>query len=237
MKLKSWTTKNRVEVIRVLEGRCNSYLVRQGDRALLVDTGRKNAWKHLSRNLDRMGLEAGGLCALILTHTHFDHAENAAAVKERYQARVVVHRSEGEFLRAGDSPLPRGTVFPTRAMMALAAKRVQPLFRYRPVNHDILVEEEYDLNPWGFNAGIIHTPGHTAGSISVIVDDEIAIAGDTLVGMLPGSVFSPFADDAGLMVESWQKLLQTGCRVFLPAHGRPVSRELLQSQYEKRTRG
>lgn len=52
-------------------------------------------------------------------------------------------------------------------------------------------------------------------------------------GVFPGSIFPPFADNEGLMVESWKKLLDTGCKIFLPAHGSERSRELVQKQYDK----
>jgi glyoxylase-like metal-dependent hydrolase (beta-lactamase superfamily II) len=80
----------------------------------------------------------------------------------------------------------------------------------------------------GFNAYILHTPGHSSGSVSIIVDDEIALVGDTMFGIFPWSVFPPFADDVKQMTESWGKLLETNCRLFLPGHGTANKRSLVQ---------
>lgn len=77
----------------------------------------------------------------------------------------------------------------------------------------------------------IPTPGHTCGSVSLIVDGEIAVVGDAMVGRR--SIFPPFADDVPELVRSWQKLLDTGCGLFLPAHGRAKGRETLESSYHK----
>jgi len=67
----------------------------------------------------------------------------------------------------------------------------------------------------------------------VIIDDEIAIVGDAMFGVFRGSVLPPFALDLGLMTESWKRLLDTGCSIFLPAHGTKRGREVLQRQYDK----
>jgi hydroxyacylglutathione hydrolase len=86
----------------------------------------------------------------------------------------------------------------------------------------------------GFNATILHTPGHTPGSMSLIVDGEIALVGDCMFGVFKGSAFPPFALDTRQMIESWGKLLDTGCRLFLPSHGTSDSRELVERDYNKR---
>jgi glyoxylase-like metal-dependent hydrolase (beta-lactamase superfamily II) len=45
--------------------------------------------------------------------------------------------------------------------------------------------------------------------ISIIIDDEIAIVGDAMVGTIPDSIYPPFADDKKLLIKSWKKLLKT----------------------------
>jgi len=86
----------------------------------------------------------------------------------------------------------------------------------------------------GFNAYLTHTPGHTIGSMSLIVDNEIAIVGDTMFGVFNWSAFPPYAQDADLMLKSWKKLLETNCNEFLPSHGTANSRDLVQKCYNKK---
>lgn len=104
--------------------------------------------------------------------------------------------------------------------------------KYKPAVVDIEVEDKYDLSSFGFNAYIIHTPGHTYGSMSIIVDNEIALVGDAMSGLF-NSICPPFALDTKLMAESWKRLLDTGCSVYLPSHGTEDSREFVSKQYEK----
>mgnify|MGYP001060457517 FL=1 len=218
---------------QILSGRCNAFLLSNGDRHILVDTGRMHSEKRLVDRLIESGVDGRNLSALVLTHTHFDHAENAAAVKTIFGAKIIVHRSEADFLNSGDSPLPQGTIFPARWLIRLFGASLQRRFLYRPTAGDLLVDQGLDLLDFGFSATVLHLPGHSSGSLSLIVENEIALVGDTLFGVIRGSVRPPFADDPALLVRSWRRLLDTGCRVFLPGHGRPIGRDLLQSQYER----
>ena len=83
---------------------------------------------------------------------------------------------------------------------------------------------------------MIKTEGHSSGSISVIVDNEIAIVGDAIFGVFKNSVFPPYADNPIEMIKSWRMLLDTDCDTFLPGHGKEVKRELIQKEYYKYAR-
>jgi len=232
--MKNWETKNGYKINRVLAGRSNVFLLSKRGKNILVDTSPSNCWKKLDRRLAGMGLDR--LDALILTHTHYDHAGNAARIQDKYQAPVIVHRSEGPFLARGEGIVPQGANRLGRLLIDGIGKNFAPDLACPPCRPDILVDDIFSLAEYGFNAYIMHTPGHSPGSQSVIVDDAIALVGDAMFGVFPWSVFPPFAGDAGQMVESWGKLLATNCRLFLPAHGTADSCQLVQKDYNKRKR-
>jgi len=232
--MKCWITKSDITIHRILWGWCNCYLVSNEDRFLLVDAGRKKSWKSLDRGIQRLGVTRDSAISLIITHCHFDHAENAARFKKTYQASIIVHTSEGDCLKKGDNSPIRGTIFLTKVLIGMAARtKLLARLRYEPADYDLLVDEELALEPFGFPGFILHTPGHSPGSISVVIDNEVAIVGDAIFGVLRGSVFPPFAEDTVSMVESWKKLLDTGCGIYLPAHGWERSRHVVERQYEK----
>jgi glyoxylase-like metal-dependent hydrolase (beta-lactamase superfamily II) len=212
----------------------NVFLLSKDGKNILVDTSPASMWKKLDRQLKRLGLDR--LDALILTHTHYDHGGNAARIQEKYKARVIVHSSEGPFLAGGEAIVIHGTNRLGRMLIDGIGKNIAPKLACPPCRPDILVDGDLSLADYGFNARIIHTPGHSPGSQSVIVDDEIALVGDAMFGLLPWSVFPPFASDARQMVESWGKLLATGCRLFLPSHGTGNSKGLVQKDFDKRKR-
>lgn len=230
--MKTWKTKSGYVITRVLFGRSNVFLLSDGDKNILIDTSAGRYWRKLDRHLTN--LKVSRIDYLILTHAHFDHAGNAQKIKKKYTAKVIIHRSEQPFLAEGKIFFPHGTTILTKGVIKLFGKKAIQWFKCEPCAADLLVDDQFDLDSLGFHASIIHTPGHSLGSMSVIVDDEIALVGDAMFGIVPGSVFPPFADDVKKMTESWGKLLETNCFVFLPAHGTGNSRNLLQREYLKK---
>lgn len=232
--MKYWNTTNS-KVYQVLKGRSNSYLVQNRNTYLLIDTGREKSWDKLTHNVDKI-LDENTLSYLILTHSHFDHAENAAKIKEKYGSQIIIHRIESKSLEIGYKSIPKGSNWATKFLVDNLGVRIESRYRYDPVNPDILVDERFDIDNTGFEAYTLHTPGHSNGSISVIIDGSVAIVGDTLFGVLKNLVYPPFADDPQIMVQSWEKLLNTGCSVFLPGHGTEIRRKLLKNRYDNRVK-
>lgn len=220
--MKTWKTKSGYTITKVLAGRSNAFLVSNGIVNVMVDTGPARNRKRLQRNLNRLHIEKIDL--LLLTHTHYDHAGSAGQIKRTYNATVAVHAREKSFLETGHNILPKGTIPITKLLMNLLGKRLSGRFTYDPCQPDILIEAVRPLNDFGLSACVLPTPGHSPGSVSLIVDDEIAIVGDAMFGIFKGSIFPPFADDTAMMIRSWKVLLDTGCRTFLPAHGYENSR-------------
>jgi len=229
--MRTWNTPGGYTVTRILSGRSNVFLLANGEKNILIDTSPKYKWKELEKRLKQ--LEVDIIDYLILTHTHYDHAENSKKIKEKYNAQVIVHKNEALCLTSGENILPNGTNAITKLIIRLFAKQFLTKFRYEPCQYDYLVDSVLDLSNFGFNAFIMHTPGHTPGSMSIIIDDNVAIVGDTMFGVFQWSVFPPYANNIIQMIESWGKLLKTNCLVFIPAHGSANSRSLVQKEYNK----
>lgn len=230
--MKIYKPSERTSIIRILSGRSNVFLLTSGNRKLIVDTGISLMWPLLVHRLNKLGIKS--IDYLVLTHTHNDHAANAARLREKYNLRVMVHSSEAGYLNSGQNILPAGTNPATRFIIKFLGKVYLKYFKYPPCPHDYIINDFYDLKGFGFNACVIHTPGHTVGSVSVIVEDKIAIVGDTMFGISKKSVFPPYANDTVNMIRSWDKLLQTGCSIFIPSHGTADSRELVEASFNKR---
>ncbi|NCB09071.1 MAG: MBL fold metallo-hydrolase [Bacteroidia bacterium] len=230
--MKSWKTKSGYTVTRVLSGRSNVFLLSNGINHILIDTGIKMMGDVLLRRLKRQNITR--LDALILTHSHFDHAGNAAWIKEKFNVPVIIHQSETQNLVSGEMVAIQGTNRFSRGVVYVLGTFFKHGFKCEPCPYDISIGEKFDLAPFGFQAFVMHTPGHTVGSVSVIVDDEIALVGDAMFGIFSGSVFPPFAQNPEVMVQSWAKLLEPGCSVFLPSHGSANHRNLVEKDYRKR---
>jgi hydroxyacylglutathione hydrolase len=226
--MKKWLTKNTYSVCRILAGRSNVFLVTKDGKNILVDTSPAYRWNSLRRRLGR--LKISRLDYLVLTHTHFDHAANANKVGQTYGAKVLVNERESGFLEAGDNVLIKGTNPLTAMLVNLFAKRLLSRKRYEPCKADIKIDLTYSFNNEGLNIYLVHSPGHTIGSMSLIVDDEIAIVGDAMFGVFPWSVMPPFAENAPLMLKSWDILLATKCKLFLPSHGNAKTKQQLEQR-------
>jgi glyoxylase-like metal-dependent hydrolase (beta-lactamase superfamily II) len=170
----------------------------------------------------------------VLTHTHFDHSGNTAWLAREYGAEIIVQEAESDSLARGDTQIPSGTYALTKRIVSIG-KKIAPAFKYDPCTADHIFTDTFDLNRFGINGYVLHTPGHSPGGATTVIDDAVAIAGDSIIGTIPGSPFPPFADDVDELMRSWQKLLGTGCHTFLPGHGKPIRREQLVAEYEIRT--
>lgn len=231
--MKKWITKNNCKIYQVLSGRSNAYLILTDDRVILIDTGKKTAFKKLQNNISKLNISIKDITHLILTHTHFDHCQSAKRIKEISNCRIIISRESEESVKGGYYQIPKGTLFFTKMIARLGQNIGIRKFGFEPFEPDILFDSEYQLINKICSVRIIETAGHSNDSISIIADEEIAIVGDAMFGVFPYSVFTPYADDASKMVGNWGKLLNTDCRIFLPGHGREVKKELLQKEFEK----
>ena len=153
-------------------------------------------------------------------------------VKQLFSPTLVAHKNETQFLKEGFTKLPRGTNMITDAITKLGNKYARQIGEYDPVETDIEIDDLY-LFENNSSIKIIHTPGHTIGSISIIIDDEIALVGDTLFGLFKNKILPPFADNKEDLYKSWLKLLNTSCKSFIPAHGKLIKRELVEKKVDK----
>jgi hydroxyacylglutathione hydrolase len=231
--MKLWKTKRKNEIFQVLSGRNNCFLIPSEKGNMLIDTGLEFAYSSLRKHIEALHLASGKIDYLILTHTHFDHCRNARTIQEDYGSQIVVGEKEADFVEKGHTPIPKGTFPFTKFLVGIGNKLGSGWFSYQSFSADIRVGDHLNLMDGDLKIDLISTPGHSTGSISIIVDDEIALVGDVMLNMFGDSIFPPFADDVPEMIRSWELLLNTSCRLFLPGHRKEISRELLQQEYQK----
>ncbi len=224
----TFTTLAGTRVDRVLNGRSNVYLVRCAGSTTLVDTSTTQERDILVAVLDGMGIDK--IDFLFITHVHFDHVQNARFIAERYGASILVHESSLSLAAMGVNEPIRGSNLLTRVLVSLGNAYITSR-TYDSFIGVALPSDHADLSVIGIPGVILETPGHTYSSVSLVVDGEIALVGDAMFSVIPKSIMPPYAVDPDETRRSWGKLLNTGARLFLPGHGGPVSRSLVESRY------
>jgi glyoxylase-like metal-dependent hydrolase (beta-lactamase superfamily II) len=230
--MKKWTTKNSTEIYQLTGGRINSYLVCHLKGLVLIDSGILRYTKQLIKSFEKVRPGIKKIDFIFITHTHFDHCENVAFAKKHFDSQVIVHSSEAYDLISGQTQIPGGTWLLSKLIEKAGRKLISNKVKIPQVEPDIILHNTGTIFSTD-ELKIIHTPGHSTGSMSLIVDNEIALAGDTLFGVFPKKAFPPFADDVEELFESWEKLMNSGCRLFLPGHGRPVTIKTLEKEFDR----
>ena len=223
-----------VKAVRIPVGYANSFLLINGRHSVLIDTGIKGHASFVLSKMERYGVGPSDLALIIQTHTHFDHAGNTAGLKKLTVAKVMVHGTEAEYLIKGYTPIPNGTNLYTKFVASLGRKVYPGIAAYEAVKPDILVSEKYSLEEWEIDGYILHTPGHTEGSLSVVLENRLIIAGDCFFPLYPKSVFTPFCNDVPLMMKSWKKIFDLNINEIYAGHGPRFSRERGLKCYEQK---
>jgi len=230
--MKTWQTSGGIKIYSLINSYTNIYLVRHGHNSILVDTARYYRYKAAKETLGQI-LGDEKLDYLFLSHTHYDHAENAMRYKQDFGCKIIVDEREREFLEKGMSPLPKGTNMFAKFVVFLG-NNLTNIAKYSPAEADIPIDDIYELKTASEAVRILRTPGHSPGSVSLILENEIAIVGDAMFQVFENNVFPPFASDIPELLNSWEKLLKTECTIFLPGHGKEVPREMLEKELKKR---
>jgi hydroxyacylglutathione hydrolase len=209
-----------------------AYLIWRPGEAILVDCGNKGSEDKILHAMKGKGLEPGMLKLLILTHVHFDHAGSAAQMKELTGCRILVHRSEEARLIEGFTPIPPGTRWKAKLVVALGRIVARRIGTFPGAEADLLADASFDLSAFGFPGRVLHTPGHTHGSMVVFMENGELIGGDTIFGLEGKQHFPPFAEDLGGLLKSWQLLRDLKPAVLYPAHGHHFSRDSFLAEFE-----
>ena len=224
---------------RIFLGNVSCFLIYRKGEAMLVDCGNRGSEKKILDTMQQLHLEPAMLRLLILTHVHFDHAGSARQLKELTGCRIVVHRSEADRLRRGQTPIPGGTRWKAKMLVALGRVFRRRIMQFPGAEPDIMVDAELDLMPYGFQGRLIHSPGHTPGSMVVWLEGGDLLAGDTFFGLEGRLHFPPFAENLPMLVKSWEKLRSLSAGTVYPAHGKsfPFSRFLQEWKGVKKRYG
>lgn len=170
---------------------------------------------------------------IVLTHGHWDHIGSAKDVKEATGARIALQENEKEWLEKSLKPQPPG-VTPWGKIFINILKMFLPLVHIRPAKVDeVLTDRDFSLEGYGIPGKVVYTPGHSSGSVSVLLETGDVFVADLAMNKFPLRV-SPglpiFAEDWDKVIESWKMLLDRGAKTVCPGHGEPFAIEFIRKE-------
>lgn len=216
----STTTKPLIFPIRT--GNVRIFLIKSQHGYHLIDTGHPFQERRIKRILRSHGVKPEDIRTIILTHGHLDHIGCLANLKAHTGAVLICHRSIQSALERGgyEEAVPR----------VLGWKLFNPLVstllrrRMKPVQPDRVIDDYLDLFEYGLPGSVIHTPGHSPGSCSILLEDGICFIGDLLRERSPGMFDTGlFYHDRGQILTSLKKIASLKPETLYLSHGTSLS--------------
>jgi glyoxylase-like metal-dependent hydrolase (beta-lactamase superfamily II) len=206
----------------------NAFLAKVKGGFILIDTGLSMFWEKLESELIAAGCFPDKIKLVIITHGDFDHTGNCLKLQEKYKLKIAMHKD--------DSAMAENGVFQKRKVRKLSArifmfirklkKRKFDLDKFKP---DLYLTDGQDLSEYGWDAKIIHIPGHTKGSIGILTNDGILFAGDMFTNRKKPDTATYIENQADLET-SYARLKAMNIKTVYPGHGRPFEMEEIASK-------
>ncbi len=219
-------------------GMINCFLIKGTQKHILVDTGVPNSEKKIMRQLKKHGIDKKDIGLIIVTHSHIDHFGSASKLKQLLKVPILAHQLDVASYITGKADI---STMKLNKPLWWIFKQLVKNQKADPFQPEILIEGdiEYDLKKWGINGKVIHTPGHTPGSLSVILENGEAVIMDMMAsGILLGGVMfqnrvkhPPFHDNMIQLKSSFDKVLSEKVEKFYLGHGGPVDKKQVLKYY------
>ena len=142
---------------------------------------------------------------------------------EKYKSQIAMHKDDSFMVEQGVF-LKRKVRTLTAKIFFILRKLQRRKFTFDNFKPDIFLTDGQNLKEYGFNATIVHIPGHTKGSIGIITDDGILFAGDTFTNMRKPDI-STYIENSGQLKNSIARLKKMNIKTIYPGHGKPFEME------------
>lgn len=193
------------------------YVLRGRHGDMLIDCGLFHVRKALIKWADQFDIKY-----IFLTHAHADHDWNAAELKKRYGAKIILNANDLELRhRFASQPLhATRKKYLFKNFYLNITGRLFPSPKYKP---DIIIRKEGTslLRKLGFDAQTVFLPGHTAG-MTAILSGDVLYCGDAFTALFYEPEIPPYAADISTMKKSLRKICAVNPRWLACGHGLPV---------------
>lgn len=177
----------------------NCYIYHDEKECILFDPG--SDFEYIKSYIENKNLSVK---MILLTHCHFDHVGAVSDLKDFFHAKVMCHKDDLAMLQSANSSATRYGLMPVKIPKI-----------------DEFISDNDTLNFHNVEIKVIHTPGHSAGSVCFYVeDDKFLISGDTLFLESTGRTDFPSGSQSDLENSIRSKLyILPDDTIVLPGHG------------------
>jgi glyoxylase-like metal-dependent hydrolase (beta-lactamase superfamily II) len=193
------------------------------EKITLIDSGLRESTSQVLEFIHHIGRTPEEVELIIITHNHIDHMGGLAEIRKHTGAKVAVHRDD-----IGERVHPPAADARYREPLAQIKDKLRSMFSVLREDVDIVLEGGEILDCLG-GLEVIHTPGHTAGSISLYSEKyKILFTGDLIrkhrkTLMLPPRMVS---FDLEKNLESIKKIASYECNILCFGHGLPLREDV-----------
>lgn len=188
----------------------NPVLLEDAGSVILVDTGYPGAQclPRIDAALKEIGFSVGALTGVILTHQDLDHIGGLPAILNDHKVEVMTHADEKPYIQ-GDKKLIKISKDAAHSLDNLpenVREAFKKVFENPPTAKVDRVLSDGEELPLCGGVTVIHTPGHTPGSICLYVQNaKLLIAGDALAAH-NGRLYGPVPEHAADIKEAYRSL-------------------------------
>jgi len=200
----------------------NVFLVHDGGEGALIDSGFGDPTSIKERVAFLRERSDVKVRRIVLTHHHFDHTSGASQLRDETGAQTVLHADEEKFLKDWQAEVPQD-IEVLKEQKELAEQVEKFRKQAAEAGPDLKVSDGDTITVGGLTVEVVHTPGHTLGSMCLYLREERALfTGDTALGLGTVAISPPPHGDMALYLQSLERLKGYDCAVMLPGHGQAV---------------
>lgn len=206
-------------------GMVNAYLLETTDGLTLIDAGWPDKADAIFKAVQHAGHDPNDIRHLVLTHGHIDHAGSAADVIARTGARAYAHVADTDLISEGEAEHTGTSVTPGVAPHLVYLTFIKPGgTTYKPFTVDQTLKDG-DRLPMANGVEVIHSPGHSAGHVALLLRNEgVLIAGD-ICSHVMGLGYSVINEDRALAKQSILRIAEYPFERAVFGHGGPLDKE------------
>jgi len=203
----------KVVKIASLLGTINSFLLIE-DKIIIVDSGYGKHFKKIVNYFKDNKINKSLVSLIILTHAHLDHYDHVGELQKYFQAPILVSKKAKKSFVNGinESTYPKN-------ILAMILKYIFYKTKLNKINPNITINGKLNISRYGIKGIVLSTPGHTEGSLSIIINDNECLSGDLLMNFANFKKSVWFINSEKQYLQSITMLRKLKIKKVFPSHG------------------